>query len=195
MCVCVCPPASHASVSPLHTSHFSPRRHSPGLFISILFHSFATRQASLSPSSPSLAPSLRPPRRQTSIYLWRIFYSLCSSSLRSLLSNAFCFSSLCLRSYRCLSLQRRSESPSSSSSSSSVANMSQLLHVEIPNFGATVLGSLNEQRLQGQYCDVSILVKGWFLLRMETFVLVLKVKIRRFKRSIANCQIALVHLF
>uniref|UniRef100_A0A1A8G5D6 NACC family member 2, BEN and BTB (POZ) domain containing n=1 Tax=Nothobranchius korthausae TaxID=1143690 RepID=A0A1A8G5D6_9TELE len=38
--------------------------------------------------------------------------------------------------------------------------MSQLLHVEIPNFGATVLGSLNEQRLQGQYCDVSILVKG-----------------------------------
>ncbi|XP_041825932.1 nucleus accumbens-associated protein 2 [Melanotaenia boesemani] len=38
--------------------------------------------------------------------------------------------------------------------------MSQLLHVEIPNFGATVLGSLNEQRLQGHYCDVSILVKG-----------------------------------
>uniref|UniRef100_A0A3Q3GAJ4 NACC family member 2 n=1 Tax=Kryptolebias marmoratus TaxID=37003 RepID=A0A3Q3GAJ4_KRYMA len=38
--------------------------------------------------------------------------------------------------------------------------MSQLLHVEIPNFGATVLGSLNEQRLLGQYCDVSILVKG-----------------------------------
>ncbi|KAL6463946.1 hypothetical protein MHYP_G00283370 [Metynnis hypsauchen] len=38
--------------------------------------------------------------------------------------------------------------------------MSQLLHVEIPNFGSTVLGSLNEQRLLGQYCDVSILVKG-----------------------------------
>ncbi|XP_066515833.1 nucleus accumbens-associated protein 2 [Hoplias malabaricus] len=38
--------------------------------------------------------------------------------------------------------------------------MSQLLHVEIPNFGSTVLGSLNEQRLSGQYCDVSILVKG-----------------------------------
>ncbi|CAL8279256.1 unnamed protein product [Merluccius merluccius] len=38
--------------------------------------------------------------------------------------------------------------------------MSQLLHVEIPNFGATVLGSLNEQRILGQYCDVSILVKG-----------------------------------
>ncbi|KAA0716247.1 Nucleus accumbens-associated protein 2 [Triplophysa tibetana] len=38
--------------------------------------------------------------------------------------------------------------------------MSQMLHVEIPNFGSTVLGSLNEQRLTGQYCDVSILVKG-----------------------------------
>ncbi|KAJ8346921.1 hypothetical protein SKAU_G00283220 [Synaphobranchus kaupii] len=38
--------------------------------------------------------------------------------------------------------------------------MSQLLHVEIPNFGSTVLGSLNEQRLLGQYCDVSIVVKG-----------------------------------
>lgn len=35
-----------------------------------------------------------------------------------------------------------------------------MLHVEIPNFGSTVLGSLNEQRLSGQYCDVSILVKG-----------------------------------
>ncbi|XP_066568720.1 nucleus accumbens-associated protein 2 isoform X2 [Amia ocellicauda] len=38
--------------------------------------------------------------------------------------------------------------------------MSQLLHVEIPNFGSTVLGCLNEQRLLGQYCDVSIVVKG-----------------------------------
>nr|XP_006640733.1 PREDICTED: nucleus accumbens-associated protein 2 [Lepisosteus oculatus]XP_015222476.1 PREDICTED: nucleus accumbens-associated protein 2 [Lepisosteus oculatus] len=38
--------------------------------------------------------------------------------------------------------------------------MSQLLHVEIPNFGNTVLGCLNEQRLLGQYCDVSIVVKG-----------------------------------
>lgn len=35
--------------------------------------------------------------------------------------------------------------------------------MEIPNFGATVLGSLNEQRLLGHYCDVSILVKGWFV--------------------------------
>ncbi|CAI5793973.1 nucleus accumbens-associated protein 2 [Podarcis lilfordi] len=38
--------------------------------------------------------------------------------------------------------------------------MSQMLHIEIPNFGSTVLGSLNEQRLLGLYCDVSILVKG-----------------------------------
>ncbi|XP_051952249.1 nucleus accumbens-associated protein 2-like [Xyrauchen texanus] len=38
--------------------------------------------------------------------------------------------------------------------------MSQMLQVEIPNFGSTVLSSLNEQRILGQYCDVSILVKG-----------------------------------
>ncbi|XP_073807824.1 nucleus accumbens-associated protein 2 isoform X1 [Danio rerio] len=38
--------------------------------------------------------------------------------------------------------------------------MSQMLHMEVPNFGSMVLGCLNEQRLQGQYCDVSILVKG-----------------------------------
>ncbi|KAJ7308491.1 hypothetical protein JRQ81_009048 [Phrynocephalus forsythii] len=38
--------------------------------------------------------------------------------------------------------------------------MSQMLHIEIPNFGNTVLGSLNEQRLLGLYCDVSIVVQG-----------------------------------
>ncbi|KAJ6612089.1 hypothetical protein lerEdw1_015195, partial [Lerista edwardsae] len=38
--------------------------------------------------------------------------------------------------------------------------MAQMLHIEIPNFGSAVLGSLNEQRLLGLYCDVSILVKG-----------------------------------
>ncbi|XP_030617419.1 nucleus accumbens-associated protein 2 isoform X2 [Delphinapterus leucas] len=38
--------------------------------------------------------------------------------------------------------------------------MSQVLHIEIPNFGNTVLGCLNEQRLLGLYCDVSIVVKG-----------------------------------
>ncbi|XP_024907022.1 nucleus accumbens-associated protein 2 [Pteropus alecto] len=40
------------------------------------------------------------------------------------------------------------------------AAMSQMLHIEIPNFGNTVLGCLNEQRLLGLYCDVSIVVKG-----------------------------------
>ncbi|XP_059793530.1 nucleus accumbens-associated protein 2-like [Balaenoptera ricei] len=38
--------------------------------------------------------------------------------------------------------------------------MSQMLHIEIPNFGNTVLGCLNEQRLLDLYCDVSIVVKG-----------------------------------
>ncbi|XP_032978355.1 nucleus accumbens-associated protein 2 isoform X2 [Rhinolophus ferrumequinum] len=41
-----------------------------------------------------------------------------------------------------------------------LAAMSQTLHIEIPNFGNTVLGCLNEQRLLGLYCDVSIVVKG-----------------------------------
>ncbi|XP_056275082.1 nucleus accumbens-associated protein 2-like [Pseudoliparis swirei] len=35
-----------------------------------------------------------------------------------------------------------------------------LLQVEIPDFGSSVLGSLNEQRLLGHYCDVSVLVQG-----------------------------------
>lgn len=35
-----------------------------------------------------------------------------------------------------------------------------VLQVEIPDFGRSVLGSLNEQRLLGHYCDVSILVQG-----------------------------------
>ncbi|XP_043096245.1 nucleus accumbens-associated protein 2-like isoform X2 [Puntigrus tetrazona] len=38
--------------------------------------------------------------------------------------------------------------------------MSQLLHMEIPNLGSTVLDSLNEQRLLGQHCDVAIMVNG-----------------------------------
>lgn len=38
--------------------------------------------------------------------------------------------------------------------------MEGLLQVEIPDFGSSVLGSLNEQRLLGHYCDVSILVQG-----------------------------------
>ncbi|XP_007898495.1 nucleus accumbens-associated protein 2 [Callorhinchus milii] len=38
--------------------------------------------------------------------------------------------------------------------------MAQILHLEIPNFGNNVLGCLNEQRLMGLFCDVSIVVKG-----------------------------------
>lgn len=35
-----------------------------------------------------------------------------------------------------------------------------LVQVEIPDFGSSVLGCLNQQRLLGHYCDVSILVQG-----------------------------------
>ncbi|XP_061749722.1 nucleus accumbens-associated protein 2-like [Nerophis ophidion] len=35
-----------------------------------------------------------------------------------------------------------------------------LLQVEIPDFGSSVLGSLNQQRLLGNHCDVAILVQG-----------------------------------
>lgn len=46
--------------------------------------------------------------------------------------------------------------------------MAQTLQMAIPNFGNNVLECLNEQRLQGLYCDVSVVVKGhafkvWFL--------------------------------
>nr|3GA1_A Chain A, Nucleus accumbens-associated protein 1 [Homo sapiens]3GA1_B Chain B, Nucleus accumbens-associated protein 1 [Homo sapiens] len=36
----------------------------------------------------------------------------------------------------------------------------QTLQMEIPNFGNSILECLNEQRLQGLYCDVSVVVKG-----------------------------------
>uniref|UniRef100_A0A3B3Z9G9 NACC family member 2 n=1 Tax=Periophthalmus magnuspinnatus TaxID=409849 RepID=A0A3B3Z9G9_9GOBI len=35
-----------------------------------------------------------------------------------------------------------------------------LLQVHVPDFGSSVLGSLEEQRASGQYCDVHILVQG-----------------------------------
>ncbi|KAB1253936.1 Nucleus accumbens-associated protein 1 [Camelus dromedarius] len=38
--------------------------------------------------------------------------------------------------------------------------MGQILLLEIPNFGSTILEFLNEQRLQGMYCDVTVMVKG-----------------------------------
>uniref|UniRef100_A0A9L0T717 Nucleus accumbens associated 1 n=1 Tax=Equus caballus TaxID=9796 RepID=A0A9L0T717_HORSE len=40
------------------------------------------------------------------------------------------------------------------------ATMAQTLQMEIPNFGNSILECLNEQRLQGLYCDVSVVVKG-----------------------------------
>ncbi|KAK6468886.1 nucleus accumbens-associated protein 1-like isoform X1 [Huso huso] len=40
------------------------------------------------------------------------------------------------------------------------STMSQTLQMEIPNFGNNILECLNEQRLQGLYCDVSVVVKG-----------------------------------
>ncbi|KAJ8254226.1 hypothetical protein COCON_G00208380 [Conger conger] len=38
--------------------------------------------------------------------------------------------------------------------------MAQTLQMAIPNLGNSVLECLNEQRLQGLYCDVSVVVKG-----------------------------------
>nr|XP_057921278.1 nucleus accumbens-associated protein 1 isoform X2 [Doryrhamphus excisus]XP_057921280.1 nucleus accumbens-associated protein 1 isoform X2 [Doryrhamphus excisus] len=38
--------------------------------------------------------------------------------------------------------------------------MAQTLQMAIPNFGNNVLECLNEQRLQGLYCDISVVVKG-----------------------------------
>uniref|UniRef100_A0A8C5N3F7 Nucleus accumbens associated 1 n=1 Tax=Leptobrachium leishanense TaxID=445787 RepID=A0A8C5N3F7_9ANUR len=38
--------------------------------------------------------------------------------------------------------------------------MSQTLQMEIPNFGNSILECLNEQRLQGLYCDVFVVVRG-----------------------------------
>ncbi|XP_039738700.1 nucleus accumbens-associated protein 1 isoform X1 [Pteropus medius] len=42
----------------------------------------------------------------------------------------------------------------------SATTMAQTLQMEIPNFGNSILECLNEQRLQGLYCDVSVVVKG-----------------------------------
>ncbi|XP_053145037.1 nucleus accumbens-associated protein 1 isoform X2 [Hemicordylus capensis] len=45
-------------------------------------------------------------------------------------------------------------------SSEEKERMAQILQMEIPNFGNSILECLNEQRLQGLYCDVSVVVKG-----------------------------------
>ncbi|KPP57679.1 nucleus accumbens-associated protein 1-like, partial [Scleropages formosus] len=44
--------------------------------------------------------------------------------------------------------------------SAGCSTMAQTLQMAIPNFGNNVLECLNEQRLQGLYCDVSVVVKG-----------------------------------
>lgn len=55
--------------------------------------------------------------------------------------------------------------------------MAQTLQMAIPNFGNNVLECLNEQRLQGLYCDVSVVVKGhafkvWMWHMNETYTAV-----------------------
>ncbi|RVE75942.1 hypothetical protein OJAV_G00003850 [Oryzias javanicus] len=50
--------------------------------------------------------------------------------------------------------------PSSRSCGAVPSVMAQTLQMAIPNFGNNVLECLNEQRLQGLYCDVSVVVKG-----------------------------------
>lgn len=47
--------------------------------------------------------------------------------------------------------------------------MAQTLQMAIPNFGNNVLECLNEQRLQGLYCDVSVVVKGHTFKVLMTF--------------------------
>ncbi len=75
------------------------------------------------------------------------YFLFVTSSSRSTFILTFC----CLRCLvRTSCLLQRSET----------GIMSQLLHMEIPNFGSTVLDSLNEQRLLGQHCDVAIMVNG-----------------------------------
>ncbi|TRY87426.1 hypothetical protein DNTS_017186 [Danionella cerebrum] len=44
--------------------------------------------------------------------------------------------------------------------SAGLYDMAQMLQMAIPNFGNNILECLNEQRLQGLYCDVSVVVKG-----------------------------------
>lgn len=51
--------------------------------------------------------------------------------------------------------------------------MAQTLQMAIPNFGNNVLECLNEQRLQGLYCDVAVVVKGHTFKVPVTFFLFL----------------------
>lgn len=64
----------------------------------------------------------------------------------SAVPDAFCVISLSLPTSLLSGVRRRT--------------MAQTLQMAIPNFGNNVLECLNEQRLQGLYCDVSVVVKG-----------------------------------
>ena len=41
-----------------------------------------------------------------------------------------------------------------------ISDMTSSVELEIPDFGNSVLSSLNEQRLQGLYCDVTVVARG-----------------------------------
>lgn len=58
--------------------------------------------------------------------------------------------------------------------------MAQTLQMAIPNFGNNVLECLNEQRLQGLYCDVSVVVKGHafkVLMRQRVTVFIMEINL------------------
>lgn len=59
--------------------------------------------------------------------------------MKNKIPSAFCFRRLC---------------------GAGLCDMAQMLQMAIPNFGNNVLECLNEQRLQGLYCDLSVVVKG-----------------------------------
>lgn len=71
--------------------------------------------------------------------------------------------------------------------------MAQTLQMAIPNFGNNVLECLNEQRLQGLYCDVSVVVKGHTFKvlmpdRASVFITALKFE-AEFKAFVVNCLV------
>jgi len=68
--------------------------------------------------------------------------------------------------------------------------MAQTLQMAIPNFGNNVLECLNEQRLQGLYCDVSVVVKGhaFKVLMGQRGFIVLKWKLHLDRKSRLNLE-------
>ncbi|XP_049576574.1 nucleus accumbens-associated protein 1 isoform X2 [Syngnathus scovelli] len=61
---------------------------------------------------------------------------------------------------RCYSSSNEFQWPRGAAGGAGPGVMAQTLQMAIPNFGNNVLECLNEQRLQGLYCDVSVVVKG-----------------------------------